>query len=61
MRPHIDAEYEKHPHVIMTSNSEWNQQILDHEIDDEAEDWFDMQEDLPFPDNLFDDEGTCIH
>ena len=61
MRPYTDEEESKYPKVIMTSNDEWNPEILDHEIDNEGEEWFNTQEELPSPTKLFDVEGNCMH
>ena len=33
MRPYTNKEYEQLPHVIMTSDEEWNPRIFDNEID----------------------------
>jgi hypothetical protein len=40
MRPYTDVEYESPPHVILTSDVDWNQRLLDFDIDD-ADDWYD--------------------
>jgi hypothetical protein len=45
MRPFMDEEWETLPHVIWTSDEEWDPTVLDHEIaDDEA--WYDAVSDL---------------
>jgi hypothetical protein len=45
MRPYTDEEWETLPHVIWTSDEEWDPTILDHEItDDDA--WYDAISDL---------------
>ena len=61
MRPYANEEESKYPKVIMTSNDEWNPEILDHEIDNEGEEWFNAQEDLPLPTQLFDVKGNYAH
>ena len=46
MRPPTDHELDSLPHVVLTSDNEWNPSCLDNEIHD-LEEWFDAQEDLP--------------
>jgi hypothetical protein len=40
MRPYTDVEYESLPHVILTSDVDWDPQVLDFDIDDK-DDWCD--------------------
>ena len=61
MRPCTDEEESKYPKVIVTSNDEWNPEILDHEIEDEDKERFNAQEELPLPTKLFDVKGNCVH
>ena len=35
MRPYTDQEWEDLPHVIMTSDVDWDPSQLDHNLDDE--------------------------
>jgi hypothetical protein len=44
MRPYADVEYESSPHVILTSDIDWNQRLLDFDIDDDN-DWYDASSD----------------
>jgi len=44
MRPCTDEEMDEYPHVILTSDSEWNPTVLDQEADDM--DWFDALQDI---------------
>jgi hypothetical protein len=45
MRPYTDDEWETLPHVIWTSDEEWDPTVLDHEITDN-ETWYDAVSDL---------------
>lgn len=45
MRPYTDDEWEELPHVVWTSDVEWNPSVLDHEIEDEDE-WYDAITDM---------------
>jgi hypothetical protein len=45
MRPYTDVEYESPPHVILTSDVDWNQRLLDFDIDDNKDDWYDASSD----------------
>jgi hypothetical protein len=58
IRPYMDAERDTLPHVILTSDMDWDPTILDHTLDDDDE-WFDAISDLiadPTT-NLFDEFG----
>jgi hypothetical protein len=44
IRPYTDVEYESPPHVILTSDVDWNQRLLDFDIDDN-DDWYDASSD----------------
>ncbi|KAG7340327.1 hypothetical protein IV203_023870 [Nitzschia inconspicua] len=47
MRTFTDKEFETLPHVIMTSDKEWDPSILDGEVDIESEEWFDTVITIP--------------
>jgi hypothetical protein len=60
MRPYTDAEWETLPHVILTSDVEWDPRALDYDPVVQDEDWVDTlrQYAKPSPhDELFCDEG----
>jgi hypothetical protein len=40
MRPYTDVKYESPPHMILTSDVDWNQRLLDFDIDSDY-DWYD--------------------
>ena len=58
MRPYTDKEWDDLPHVLLTSDSEWDPRVLDHDLD-EDEQWFDALTDIPegTADTLFDEYG----
>ena len=61
MRPYTDAEWDDLPHVILTSDMDWDPSILDHTIDDD-EHWYDAICDLeqrPYT-SMFDHEGNYL-
>jgi hypothetical protein len=62
MRPYTDKEWEELPHVLFTSDSEWDPTVLDHDLD-EDEQWFDALSNIPAGtgDNLFDEYGNYRH
>jgi hypothetical protein len=39
MRPYTDVQYISPPHVILTIDVDWNQRLLDFDIDDD-DDWY---------------------
>jgi hypothetical protein len=53
MRPYTDVEYESPPHVILTSDVDWNPRFLDFAIDDD-DDWYDASSDNMNHSELFD-------
>jgi hypothetical protein len=53
MRLYTDVEYESLPHVILTSNVDWNPRLLDFDIDNE-DDWYDASLDNMNHSELFD-------
>ena len=62
MIPYTDEEWETLPHVIMSSDQDWDPTVLDH-IMDEDEQWFDALEDpIVYPgNNDFDKYGEYRH
>jgi hypothetical protein len=58
LRPYTDQEWDSYPHVFLTSESEWDPSILDHELEDD-EQWFDAISDLSADPshNVFDEFG----
>ena len=60
--PHTDQEWEDLPHVVLTSDAEWDPSVLDHELDDD-EQWFDALSDAPdsLLGNPFNEVGDCRH
>jgi hypothetical protein len=44
MRPYTDVEYESPPHVILTSDVDWNQRRFDFDFDDDGN-WYDASSD----------------
>jgi hypothetical protein len=53
MRPYTDAEFDSLPHVILTSDVDWDPQILDFDVDDDDE-WYDAISDNVDHSELFD-------
>jgi hypothetical protein len=53
MRPYTDVEYKSLPHVIITSNVDWDPWVLDFDIDDN-DDWYDAISDNMNHSELFD-------
>jgi hypothetical protein len=45
IRPYTDEEWDALPHVILTSNMDWDPTVLDHTRDDDDK-WFDAVSDL---------------
>ena len=46
MRPYTDDDWDNLPHLILTSDADWDPSVLDNTIDDD-EIWFDAMSDLP--------------
>jgi hypothetical protein len=46
MRPPLDTEFDTLPHVVLTSDVDWDPSIIDNEID-LVTDWHDAVQDLP--------------
>jgi hypothetical protein len=53
MRPYMDVEYESPPHVILTSDVDWNPRVLDFNIDNDY-DWYEASLDNMNHSGLFD-------
>jgi hypothetical protein len=56
MRPYTDSEYETLPHVILTSDVDWDPRIMDFNIEDD-DDWYDAISDNVNHSELFDAFG----
>jgi hypothetical protein len=56
MRPCTDVKYELPPHVILTSDVDWDPRVLDFDIDDN-DDWYDAISDNVNHSELFDAFG----
>jgi hypothetical protein len=50
MRPCTEEEYHQLPHIVLTSDTEWDPTILDHEFSPEN----DFAADFPQPDTIYD-------
>ena len=64
MRPYTDAEFDgpnQLPHVILTSDQDWEPSSIDHEYDCDC--WFEAMQDFPdiALDHPFDDYGEYIY
>jgi hypothetical protein len=59
MHPYTDDEWDQLPHVILTSDLDWDPTVLDHTLDDD-EHWYNAMCDLDAPsyDHPFDSEGN---
>jgi hypothetical protein len=53
MQPYTDSEYNSLPHVILTSDIDWDPHVLDFNIDDNA-DWYDAISDNVNHSDIFD-------
>jgi hypothetical protein len=61
MRPYTDTEWDALPHVILTSDMDWDPSVLNHTLDDD-EHWYDAICDLeqrPYT-SMFDHEGDYL-
>ena len=60
MRLYTDQEWEELPHVILTGDNEWDPSVLDYEIDDDDDKWFDAISDIKDTSihRLFDERGN---
>ena len=57
MRPYSDSEYDLLPHVILTSDVDWDPRVLDFDIDGN-DDWYDAISDHVEHSELFDVFGN---
>jgi hypothetical protein len=57
MRPYTDAEFDSLPHVILTSDVDWNPRVLDFDIDNDDA-WYDAISDNVNHSELFDVFGN---
>jgi len=58
LRPYTDEEWESLPHVIMTSDADWDPSVLDYIYDDEDPIWYDAMEPGSYD---FDEYGDYRH
>ena len=56
-KPYTDAAFELLPHVILTSNVDWDPRIMDFEVEDDKA-WYDAISDDIDPSILFDEFGN---
>jgi hypothetical protein len=56
IRPYTDHEWDNLPHVIHTSELEWDPSVLDHDFKEDAQ-W----EEVPELDSSFNEVGDCKH
>ncbi|EEC42547.1 predicted protein [Phaeodactylum tricornutum CCAP 1055/1] len=57
------SEFESLPHVVLTSNIDWDPSILDNEVD-MVNNWYDAMQDLPgntYVEPRFDNTGQYLH
>jgi hypothetical protein len=62
MRPYTDAEWDSLPHIILTSDVDWDPCVIDNDLDN-TNDWFEEQSD-DITDNInpaFDEYGDFRH
>ena len=59
MRPYTDDEFEKLPHVVISSPNIWDPKVLDYTVDEE---WYTNQQCTPdyFKDSMFDEYGQPV-
>ena len=62
LRPYTDSEWDNLPHVVLTSDDEWNPDVLDHKFDLDDEQWYDSLEEIEDKPtlNLFDEFGNYL-
>ena len=56
MRPFTDEEFDELPHVVWTSEDDWDPTSLDSVISDDPN-WYESEPSLPFPDPMYDEYG----
>ena len=47
LRPCTDKEWDELPHVILTSDMDWDPIVLGFEVEVDNEEWFDAQSSFP--------------
>ena len=59
MRPYTDDEFEKLPHVVISSPNIWDPKVLDYSVEEE---WYGNQQCTPdyFKDSMFDQYGQPV-
>jgi hypothetical protein len=61
MRPFTDEEFEELPHVLWTSEDNWDPTSLDSVISDDPN-WYEAEPSPPLPDPMYDEYwGTCSY
>jgi hypothetical protein len=56
MRPFTDEEFEELPHVLWTSEDDWDPTSLDNVISDDPN-WYEAEPSPPLPDPMYDEYG----
>ena len=56
MRPFTDEEFEELPHVVLTSEDDWDPTSLDSVISDDPN-WYEAEPSPPLPDPMYDEFG----
>jgi hypothetical protein len=56
MRPFTDEEFEELPHVLWTSEDDWDPTSLDSVISDDPN-WYEAEPSPPLPDPMYDEYG----
>ena len=62
MRPYTDNEWDSLPHIILTSDVNWDPTVMDNDLDD-SDEWFESQSDniKDTVDPIFDEVGNFRH
>jgi hypothetical protein len=61
MRPFTDEEFEELPHIVWTSEDDWDPTSLDSVISDDPN-WYEAEPSPPLPDPMYDEYGEfCGH
>jgi hypothetical protein len=56
MRPFTDEEFKELPHVLWTSEDNWDPTFLDSVISDDPN-WYEAEPSPPLPDQMYDEYG----
>jgi hypothetical protein len=59
MRPFTDEEFEELPHVLWTSEDNWDPTSLDSVISDDPN-WYEAEPSPPLPDPMYDEHGESV-